>query len=117
DFSKNSGRSELRLGLEAAQRALADAGLPARAVDGYVTNERDVMTPTLLANNLGVENLGFWSMTNPGGGGACAMLVQAALAVGGGQAEVVLCVRGHNGRSEERRVGREGRARAGGEWR
>ena len=37
EFSKDSGRSELRLAVEAITSALADAGLTAADVDGLVT--------------------------------------------------------------------------------
>lgn len=43
DFSKDSGRSELRLAAEAVQAAVADAGLTPSDVDGLVSF---TMTPT-----------------------------------------------------------------------
>ena len=41
EFSKDSGRSELRLAVEAITAALADAGLAAADVDGLVTFTMD----------------------------------------------------------------------------
>ena len=41
DFSKNSGRSELRLAVEAVRAALTDAGLEPSDVDGLVTFTMD----------------------------------------------------------------------------
>jgi acetyl-CoA acetyltransferase len=102
EFSKNSGRSELRLALEAIVRALDDAGLSPHEVDGYVTFEQDSNAPALIAANLGVDNLAFWSLTNPGGGGACATVAHATMAIASGQAEVVVCLRALNERSGRR---------------
>ncbi|MBL7660545.1 lipid-transfer protein, partial [Escherichia coli] len=44
DFSKNSGRSELRLAAEAVLDALADAGLSPTDVDGLTTFTMDTNT-------------------------------------------------------------------------
>lgn len=41
EFSKDSGRSELRLAVEAVRDALADAGLSPSDVDGLVTFTMD----------------------------------------------------------------------------
>jgi acetyl-CoA acetyltransferase len=102
EFSKNSGRSELRLATEAIKNALDDAGLVPQDIDGYVTYEQDSNVPALIASNLGVRNLSFWSLTNPGGGGACAAVSHAAMAVAAGMAEVVVCLRALNERSGRR---------------
>lgn len=44
DFSKDSGRSELRLAAEAVTAALADAGLTPADVDGLTTFTMDTNT-------------------------------------------------------------------------
>ena len=44
DFSKDSGRSELRLAAEAVGAALDDAGLTPADVDGMVTFTMDSIT-------------------------------------------------------------------------
>ena len=41
EFSKNSGRTEIRLALEAALAALADAGIAPEEVDGISTYTMD----------------------------------------------------------------------------
>ena len=41
EFSKESGRSEMQLALEAITAALADAGLSSRDVDGMATYTAD----------------------------------------------------------------------------
>jgi acetyl-CoA acetyltransferase len=69
EFSKNSGRSELRLAVEAITSALADAGLAAADVDGLVTFTMDGNAETAVARELGVGELRFFSQIGYGGGG------------------------------------------------
>ena len=72
EFSKDSGRSELRLAAEAASAALADAGLSPADVDGLVTFTMDSTAEIALARELGVGELTFFSQVGYGGGAACA---------------------------------------------
>ncbi|MFR9731232.1 lipid-transfer protein [Saccharopolyspora sp. MS10] len=102
EFSKNSGRSELRLAAEATRAALADAGLRPSDVDGMVTFTMDENTEVALARELGVPRLSFFSRVHYGGGAACATVQQAALAVSAGIADVVVCYRAFNERSGQR---------------
>jgi acetyl-CoA acetyltransferase len=102
DISRNSGRSELHLALEAIRAALTDAGIRGRDVDGYVTYDRDSNNALSIISNIGVRNLSYWGLTYPGGGGACATVNQAAMAIATRQASVVLIVRALNGRSGQR---------------
>jgi acetyl-CoA acetyltransferase len=102
EFSKDSGRSELRLAAEAARAALADAGLEPSDVDGLVTFTMDGNAEIALARELGVPELTFFSRINYGGGAACATVQQAAMAVATGIAEVVVCYRAFNERSGHR---------------
>lgn len=57
EFSKDAGRSELRLATEASIAALADAGLSGADVDGIVRCDMDNVGHTALAETLGVRNL------------------------------------------------------------
>jgi acetyl-CoA acetyltransferase len=102
EFSKDSGRSELRLATEAASAALADAGLSPSDVDGLVTFSMDSTAEIALARELGVGELRFFSHVGYGGGAACATVQQAAMAVATGIAEVVICYRALNERSGHR---------------
>ncbi len=102
EFSKESGRSELRLSVEAVQSALADAGLAARDVDGLVTFTMDSSSEIAVARELGVPELRFFSRVNYGGGAACGTVMHAAMAVATGVADVVVCYRGFNERSGQR---------------
>jgi acetyl-CoA acetyltransferase len=102
EFSKDSGRSELRLAAEAALAALADAGLSPREVDGLVTFSMDSTAEIALARELGVGELRFFSRIGYGGGAACATVQQAATAIAAGLARVVVCYRALNERSGRR---------------
>ena len=102
EFSKESGRSELQLSVEAVQAALADAGLSVADVDGLTTFTMDSSSEIALARELGVDELRFFSRINYGGGAACATVQQAAMAVATGVADVVVAYRGFNERSGSR---------------
>jgi 17-hydroxy-3-oxo-4-pregnene-20-carboxyl-CoA lyase len=102
EFSKDSGRSELRLAAEATLAALADAGLRPAEVDGLVTFSMDSTAEVALARELGLAQLSFFSHVGYGGGAACATVQQAALAIAAGIAEVVVCYRALNERSGHR---------------
>ncbi|MFJ8081537.1 lipid-transfer protein [Streptomyces sp. NPDC096205] len=102
EFSKDSGRSELRLAAEAVRAALADAGLAVADVDGMVTFAMDTSPEITVAQACGIGELSFFSRVPYGGGAACATVQQAALAVASGAAEVVVCYRAFNERSGRR---------------
>ena len=102
EFSKNSGRSELRLAVEAITSALADAGLAAADVDGLVTFTMDGNAEIAVGRELGIRELRFFSQIGYGGGAACACVQHAAMAVATGTADVVVCYRALNERSGRR---------------
>ncbi|MFF0541845.1 lipid-transfer protein [Nocardia thailandica] len=102
DFSKDSGRSELRLAAEAVQAALADAGLTPADVDGLTTFTMDTNTQAAVARAVGIPSLKFFSYIGYGGGAACATVQQAAMAVATGVADVVVAYRAFNERSGAR---------------
>jgi acetyl-CoA acetyltransferase len=102
EFSKNSGRSELRLAVEAVAAALDEAGIAPRQVQGMVTFSADTNPEIDIARSLGLGDLTFFSRIHYGGGAACATIQQAALAVQAGVAEVVVCYRAFNERSGHR---------------
>ncbi|MEU6208782.1 lipid-transfer protein [Streptomyces sp. NPDC093224] len=102
EFSKDSGRSELKLAVEAVHAALDDAGLTPADVDGMVTFTMDTSPEITVAQAAGIGELSFFSRIHYGGGAACATVQQAALAVATGVAEVVVCYRAFNERSGRR---------------
>jgi acetyl-CoA acetyltransferase len=102
EFSKESGRSELRLATEAVDLALRDAGIEPSEVGGLVTFSSDTNPEINIAQSLGMGELSFFSRIHYGGGAACATIQQAALAVQSGVADVVVCYRAFNERSGNR---------------
>ncbi|WP_449348707.1 lipid-transfer protein [Streptomyces shaanxiensis] len=102
EFSKDSGRSELRLAAEAVRAALGDAGLTPADVDGMVTFTMDTSPEITVAQACGIGELSFFSRVHYGGGAACATVQQAAMAIAAGVAEVVVCYRAFNERSGRR---------------
>ena len=102
DFSRDSGRSELTLAVEASLAAIADAGLSVPDIDGIVKCDMDFVAPNDLADALGLTGLSYWGETGTGGGAPCAMVGQAIAAVLSGQASHVLVYRAINGRTGAR---------------
>jgi len=102
EFSKDSGRSELKLAVEAARAALDDADLTPADVDGLVTFSMDSTAEIAVTRELGASELSFFSLIGYGGGAACATVHQAAMAVATGAANVVICYRALNERSGRR---------------
>src|SRR5579883_2384950 len=102
EFSKNSGRSELQLALEAGKAAIEDAGLSPAEIDGTVTFKLDPNDELDVMHHLGIRELR-WSARTPGGGGGASATVQlAAAAVASGAANAVLIYRAFNERSGKR---------------
>ena len=102
EFSKESGRTELRLACEAVQAALDDAGLRATDVDGLVTFTMDTSEEMEVARNLGIREVSMFTRVPYGGGAAAGIVMQAAMAVATGVADVVVCYRAFNERSGNR---------------
>ena len=99
EFSKDSGRSEIQLGVEAISMALADAGLSIDEVDGMATYTMDNNPEIELYRLLGGKELKFFSRTHYGGGAACGPLLHAAMAVATGVCKAVVVYRAMNERS------------------
>jgi acetyl-CoA acetyltransferase len=111
EFSKKSGRSELRLAVEAVKAAIEDAGIAPEQVGGMVTYASDTNPDVDIARSLGIGDLQFFSRIHYGGGAACGTVQQAALAVNAGVADYVVCYRAFNERSGNRfGAGVQGRA-------
>jgi len=105
DYSRESGRSELALSLQAILAALDDAGIEPREVDGLMKWWVDTSTEADVAANLGIPDLAWWGEINQAGNVGAALVAHAAAAIHAGLANVVVIYRGVNGRSG-RRYGR-----------
>ena len=86
--------TEHALACQAIKHAVADAGLSIDDVDGLASFADDLNEAIFLAAELGIPALRFGNMVwMPGGGGGCAAVANAAMAVETGQAEVVVVYR------------------------
>lgn len=100
DYSKNSGKSELALALEAIQGAAEDAGLALKNIDGIVRYRCDTSaTDTMIATNLGLPELKYSAEIPYFGGSGCATVAAACSAITAGLADHVVCFRALNLRS------------------
>ena len=100
EYSKDSGRSEMRLACEAISSAVQDSGLSINDIDGIAKFSWDNNDPVLIARNLGIPRLSFFGeVPYGGGGGPVGSILLAAMAVATGQAKAVVAFRAMNERS------------------
>jgi acetyl-CoA acetyltransferase len=87
-------RTEFHLAIEAILHAVADAGLEPQDIDGISSFSNDRNEAVLVATALGLPRLRFAEMSwIPGGGGACAAIGNAAMAIASGMADCVVVFR------------------------
>ena len=96
EFSKDIGRPERTVALEAIRAALSDGGIAPREVDGLVRFDMESTSEVEVARNLGLENVRFFGEIGYGGGAGCATVAHAAMAIAQGRASVVVCWRARN---------------------
>jgi acetyl-CoA acetyltransferase len=102
EFSKRSGRSELQLAAEAVRAACDDAGVAPAEIDGLITFSLDPSDEIGLIRCLGIRDLAFTTRIPGGGAASVATIAQASAAVASGAAELVVCWRAMNERSQYR---------------
>jgi acetyl-CoA acetyltransferase len=95
-FAARSRHSEAALAMTAITRALADAGLGPRDVDGVVRFDRDAVWEFDLTGGLGVRDLAFYDAVPSGPGSAPALLRLAAMAIATRRARVVVAYHAQN---------------------
>lgn len=106
EFSKNSGVSTLALALRAISAAVDDAGLTLADVDGLACHRvGDSVQAAVVAHALGMRDIRFYVDQFGGGSASHTTVGQAAMAVATGVADVVVCWRAINARSEFRMGG------------
>lgn len=101
-YSRASGKSVIALQLDASLKAIADAGLSPRDIDGIIPYSNSPVVAEDFITNFGLEDLRF-SASTPLGGASCVAAVQCALlAVSSGVCRHVLIPIGRNGASGSR---------------
>ncbi|MGH0038435.1 MAG: thiolase C-terminal domain-containing protein [Myxococcota bacterium] len=95
-FAKDLGVPERTLALQVIRDALSEAGIDPGEVDGLVRFDLENTNEVEVARNLGIPNLRFFGEIPYGGGGGCATVAHAAMAIGQGRAQVVVCWRARN---------------------
>ena len=101
EYSRNSGMSDVALLLQASVRAIEDAGLTPKDIDGIVLGYTNVVAENLMTN-FGTKDMAYSASVHLGGASAVASLQSAAMAAATGVATNILCVAGWNGYSELR---------------
>lgn len=86
-------RSEFQLACEAVMKAVDDAGLSIKDVDGLVTYSIDRNSPMAVAQALGIPTLRFANIYPGGGNSACGVIHNAAMGVFSETANVVVAYR------------------------
>jgi len=100
-YSRNSGMSDVALLLQASVRAIEDAGLSPKDIDGVVLVYTNVVAEDLMSN-FGTKDMAYSASVHLGGASAVASFQSAAMAVATGVATNILCVAGWNGYSRIR---------------
>src|SRR5919106_2876736 len=114
EFSKNIGRPERTIALEAIKMALDDAGLNPKDVDGLVKFSLENTMEVEIVRNMGIPNLAYFSDVAYGGGAGCGAVGHAAMAIASGVAETVVVWRARDSGARGRPRGARGPDPAGG---
>ena len=94
EYSRDSGRSEAVLSLQAIRAALHDAGLEPHDVDGLMRWSVDTTAEGEIAANLGMPELRWFGEISQAGNVGAALVAHAASAIVAGLAEVIVVYRG-----------------------
>ena len=94
DYSKNSGRTVRSLASEACLKAIGDAGLSVKDIDGFVSfNFNDSVPAISVATEIGVPAARYANDFLSGGNAANMIVLTAAAVIEAGLAENVVCYR------------------------
>ncbi|MEE9199483.1 MAG: hypothetical protein V3U26_06770 [Dehalococcoidia bacterium] len=102
EYSRDSGRSELALAVEASSKAIEDAGLKPQDIDGIVRFAVDPTPEEEVMASLGITELTFYDELGYAGSAGAGLVAHAVMAIVCGMARNVLLYRAMNGRSGRR---------------
>ena len=100
-YTRGTDKSALALMLEASLKAIADAGLSPKDIDGVIPYSLGPVAEDIMTN-LGLEDVRFSAQTPMGGASAVAALQCAAAMISAGVAKHVLLALGRRGYSDSR---------------
>ncbi len=112
EFTRNAGRSEIHLAVDAVTAACVDAGLDVDQIDGMSSfgtagiYAAELAPDIDVARSLGIPNLSYFGQTPWGGGACCGTVAHAAMAVTSGFANYVVAYRSLKPASGTVRYGR-----------
>ncbi|MHB1503702.1 MAG: lipid-transfer protein [Acidimicrobiales bacterium] len=92
-FARHLAPSERELACQAIVDACADAGIAPSEVNALCSYTLEATDEVEIARNIGAGDITFFSQVGYGGGGGCAVVGQAAMAVATGQADVAVAWR------------------------
>jgi len=101
-YTRGTDKTTVQLHLEAALKALDDAGLTPADVDAVMPNEMSGVISEDLLLNLGIPDLRFTATIRTGGASFVTAMQAACMAVATGVARCVLLVAGRRGYSAQR---------------
>ncbi|MEK9904019.1 MAG: thiolase family protein, partial [Rhodospirillales bacterium] len=100
-YSRGTDKSSIGLMLEASLKAIADAGLHPKQIDGVIPYSLGPVAEEIMTG-LGLEDVRFSVQTPMGGASAVAALQAASMAIAAGVCNHVLLVLGRRGYSDSR---------------
>lgn len=117
-FGKGLPETETGLACQAISRALDDCGIAPEEVDGLASYTLEANREVDVARSVGLGDIRWFSQIGYGGGGGCGVILQAAMAVATGQADVVVAWRARKRASAASRPWAqvEGRIEENGQW-
>lgn len=98
-LSRDSGKTESQMAVEAILAAVKDSGLDLGSIDGIVKYSADSTKESTLVDVLGLERIKFHAEVGYGGTATVGSIALAEAAIAAGQANCIVCFRAMNGRS------------------
>jgi len=100
-FSRDFGKTELRMICESVRMALDDAGLVPEDIDGMIKHSDEAPDERAIGDSMGMGNLTYFGDCR-WDGAACGMVLRAAIGVTSGMANYVVVLRAFNESSGRR---------------